>query len=60
MIIQLSREALGQRKVSSDTFARAEKLFGKEGLVDLVWLMGRLNTFDQQLYPGWKPLLPTS
>lgn len=67
VIVQLGREAFEQRKVSSDTFARAEKLFGKEGLADLVWLMGKyasiavlLNTFDQQLYPGWKPLLPTS
>jgi 4-carboxymuconolactone decarboxylase len=65
VIIELGREAIGKRKVSADTFARALKLFGKEELVDTVWLMGRyasiavlLNTFDQQLYPGWKPLLP--
>ena len=64
-IIQLGREAVGKRKVSSDTFARALKLFGEKGLVDLVSVMGRyasyavlLHTFDQQLYPGWKPLLP--
>ena len=64
-IIQLGREAVGKRKVSSDTFARALKVFGEKGLVDLVAVMGRyasyavlLNTFDQQLYPGWKPLLP--
>ena len=65
VIIQLGREAFGKRKVSSDTFARALKLFGKEELVDLVWLMGKyasiavlLNIFDQQLPPGWEPLLP--
>ena len=64
-IIQLGREAVGKQKVSSDTFARARKVFGEKGLVDLVAVMGRyasyavlLNTFDQQLYPGWKPLLP--
>ncbi len=66
VVIQLGREAIGKRKVSSDTFAHAQKLFGREGLVDLVWVMAKyasiavlLNTFDQQLYPGWKPLLPT-
>lgn len=64
-IIQLGREAVGKRKVSSDTFARALKLFGKEGLLDLASLMGYyastavlLETFDQHLRPDQKPLLP--
>lgn len=64
-IIQLGREAVGKRKVNSDTFARAMKLLGKEGLLDLVSLMGYyastavlLETFDQHLPPGEKPLLP--
>lgn len=64
-IIQLGREAIGKRKVSSDTFARALKLFGDEVLVNMVSLMGQyagltilLNTFDQQLPPGQKPPLP--
>ena len=64
-IIQLGREMFGKSKVSSDTFARALKLFGEEGLVNLVVHMGNysgtallLRTFDQQLRPGWKPLLP--
>jgi len=64
-IIQVGREAIGKRKVSSDTFARALKLFGKEVLVNMVSLMGQyagtailLNTFDQQLPPGQKPLMP--
>jgi len=64
-IILLGREAVGKRKVGSDTFARALQLFGREGLVDLVWVMAKyasiavlLDIFDQQLYPGWKPLLP--
>ena len=64
-IIQLGREAVGKRKVSSDTFARALKLFGRESLVNLVALMGQysatavlLNTFDQHVAPGEKLLLP--
>jgi len=64
-IIQLGREAVGKHKVSSETFARALKEFGKEGLVDLVSLIGQysatailLDTFDQQLPPGQRPLLP--
>ena len=64
-IIQLGREMFGKNKVSSDTFARALKLFGEGELVNLVVHMGDysgtallLRTFDQQLRPGWKPLLP--
>ena len=64
-VIQLGREMFGKSKVSSDTFARALKLFGEEGLVNLVVHMGNysgtallLRTFDQQLRPDWKPLLP--
>ncbi len=64
-IIQLGREAVGRRKVSPETFARALKEFGKEGLVNLVSLIGQyaatailLDTFDQQLPAGQKPLLP--
>src|SRR6185503_17287852 len=40
VIVQLGREALGKHKVSSDTFARAEKQFGRQGLVNIVALMG--------------------
>src|SRR5262245_36928354 len=64
-IIQLGREAVGQRHVGSETFARALMLFGAERLVNLVSLMGQyaataflLSTFDQHLAPGQKPLLP--
>lgn len=63
-IIQLGRQAIGEKKVSSDVFARAQKLFGDRGLVELVMLMGNysaiavlLTTFDVQLSPGQKPLL---
>lgn len=64
-IIQLGREAAGHGKVSSGTFARALQQFGAETLVDIVSLIGQysatailLNTFDQHLPPGQKPLLP--
>ena len=64
-IIQLGRETLGKTKVSSDTFARALKLFGKETLVEIVSLMSQsaataflLHAFDQHLPPGQEPLLP--
>lgn len=64
-IVQLGREAFGDRKVSSDTFARALKIFGKQGLVDIVTLMGDysatailLFTFDQHLPPGEVSTLP--
>ena len=64
-IIQLGRETLDKRKVSSDTFARALKLFGKQGLVNVVSVMGweaqhnvLLTAFDQQVRPGEKVLLP--
>ena len=65
VIIQLGREAVGQHKVSSETFARALKLLGKQGLVNVVALMGNyaanailLNTFDQHMNPGVTPRLP--
>jgi len=51
--------------VSSETFARALKLFGDRNLVNIVCLMGDyvstavlLDTFDQHVKPADKPLLP--
>lgn len=65
VIIQLGREMFRNHKVSSDTFARALKLNGKHGLVNVVSLMCHVagtnaleNAFDQQLPPGQKQLLP--
>ena len=65
VIIQLGREAIGMHHVSSDVAARALKLFGKQGLVNYVSLMGDyastailLNAFDQHVRPADKPLLP--
>jgi 4-carboxymuconolactone decarboxylase len=64
-IIRLGRELFVNHKVSSETFAAAMKLFGRETMVDLVALMGYysfssalLTTFDQQLPPGKSPQLP--
>jgi hypothetical protein len=51
--------------VDSATADRAIKLFGKQGLVNIVSLMGDyasteilLNTFDQHVRPSEKSLLP--
>ncbi len=56
VVIQLGRQILGKKKVDSDTFARALKIFGPKQLVDVVALMGYytsvaalLSTFDMQL-----------
>jgi 4-carboxymuconolactone decarboxylase len=66
VVIELGREALSRRVVSSATYARALKVLGPKDLVDLTVLMGEysstavlLNIFDQQLPPGQQPLLPS-
>ena len=65
VIIQLGREVMGKHHVSSDVAARALNLFGKQGLVNIVSLMGDyastailLNAFDQHIRPTDKALLP--
>jgi 4-carboxymuconolactone decarboxylase len=64
-VIELGREALAHRAVTSATYARALEAFGPKDLVDLTLLIGEysstavlLNTFDQQLPPGQRPGLP--
>ena len=64
-VIELTREAIGQRKVSSATFARAEKLFGRKALVSMAALMGEYNAAaillavaGQEMPPGRPSLLP--
>jgi 4-carboxymuconolactone decarboxylase len=59
VIIEFGRELFGKRRVAPETFARALKIFGRRGLVDLVSLMGQyaataalLTAFDIQLHPG--------
>ena len=65
VVIELGREIFGRRRVASQTFARALRLFGRRKLVDLVALMGNyagtaalLTAFDMQLDPDQEPLLP--
>jgi 4-carboxymuconolactone decarboxylase len=65
VIIAFGRELFAKRRLSSATFARAVDLFGRRGVLELAALMGNyamtaviLNTVDQQLHPGQKPLLP--
>lgn len=65
LIITFVREVVSQEKVSSATYAQAIKLFGEKGVMDLAGLIGYYNfvnitlkTFDVQLAPGAKKLLP--
>ena len=66
-LVQFVRELVGQRKVSSETFARAHAIFGDEGLTDVVGLIGyynfvavTLDAFDLQRPPGSELLLPVA
>src|SRR5271165_2451468 len=59
LVITFGRELLGQKKVSSETFAHAVRLLGRRGTVDLVELFAQwsattteLAAFDQQLPEG--------
>jgi len=65
VIVLFGREMFGNKKVGSETFARALKIFGPKQLVDIVSLMinyqgtaSLLTAFDVQLDPGQQPLLP--
>jgi 4-carboxymuconolactone decarboxylase len=65
VIIQLGRDSIVKHKVGSDTFAHAIKLFGNQGVVNIVSLMGDyaattmlLNAADQHIRPSDKALLP--
>ena len=65
LVIELGRELWRDHKVSTETFAQANALFGPNKLVDLVMLMGNyagtaalLAAVDMQLHAGKKPLLP--
>jgi 4-carboxymuconolactone decarboxylase len=65
VLILLGRELFTDHRLSSETFARASRLFGTRMLVDLVSVIGNyastaalLCAFDVQLQPDWRPLLP--
>jgi 4-carboxymuconolactone decarboxylase len=67
VIIQLGRDSITRHKVTSDTFARAVKQFGHQGVVNIVALIGDyaatsilLNVADQHVRPRDKSLLPIS
>ncbi|MCY4658395.1 MAG: hypothetical protein OXF93_01090 [Acidobacteria bacterium] len=64
-LIAFGRELFGDHNVRAETYARAERAFGVENLVDIVALMGAhaadaavLAAFDQHLPEGVEPLLP--
>jgi 4-carboxymuconolactone decarboxylase len=65
VVIQLTRQLVTLRKVSSETYAHAFKIFGSKLLVDLVSLIGlyvmtglQLFAFDIQLLPVMNSYLP--
>jgi len=65
VIIRMGRQLFREHKLNSDTFAKAVELFGKQGTVELVALMGDytlngllLDALDQHLPADRKPLLP--
>ena len=65
VIVQLGRDSISKHKVGSDTFARALKLFGNQGVVNIAALIGDytattilLNVSDQRVRPREKSLLP--
>ena len=65
LIIEFTREAISEQRVSSATFARARELLGDRGVMDLTGLIGYYNfvnitlkSFDVQLAPGREWLLP--
>ena len=64
-VIRLGRQVLREHKLDSGTFAKAVELFGKQGAVELVLVMGDytlnsmlLAALDQHLPAERKPLLP--
>ena len=63
LIIEFTREAISEQRVSSATFARARELLGASGVMDLTGLIGSYNfvnitltSFD--VAPGREWLLP--
>ncbi|MEC7996595.1 MAG: carboxymuconolactone decarboxylase family protein [Pseudomonadota bacterium] len=67
LLIQFTRELVSEEKVSSDTYAQAIEHFGREGLMDIVGLIGYYNfvamtlkAFDVQRPIGTELLLPMS
>lgn len=66
-LVQFTRELVSEDKVSASTFAQAIELFGNEGVVDIVGLIGYYNfvamtlkAFDVQRPVGTELLLPVA
>ena len=66
VVVRLGRQILREHKLDSTAFAKAVDLFGKQGTVELVILMGDytlnamlLDALDQHLPAERKPLLPS-
>ena len=64
-LIRLGRAVFRDHKVSSDLWAQMEKLFGRQGAIELTLVMADyamvgfvLTAVDQQLPADRKPLLP--
>ena len=67
ILVQFARELVSKEKVSSDTFNHAVGIFGNEGLVDIVGLIGYYNfvamtlkAFDVHRPAGTELLLPVA
>ena len=68
LIIRFGRELFGDRRINSETFARALDVFGTPGVTDLAGLMAFYEflflssnaTFDIRMPPGQQPLLPVN
>ena len=67
MLIDLARESIGHHNVSSETFARLQKVYDSTQIVDLLTLMGNyaatailLCAVDQQLPEGDQAELPVA
>lgn len=65
IVIRLGREVFDDRRVQPQTYAQAERLFGRRGLVSLTAILAAytgaavlLTVFDQQLPPGEVSTLP--
>jgi 4-carboxymuconolactone decarboxylase len=65
VIIRYGRQLMREKKISSDLFAKAVQLFGRQGVVELTAVMGHyvavgmmLNAADQQQPPTRPALLP--
>ena len=65
LIIRLARQIMRDHQVDSTLYAQAIEMFGKQGLVELVTIMGDyvmvgmvLTTIDQQVPEGRVSLLP--